>query len=157
MDFSLSPRATDLRDRVRAFLDTEILPVEAELDAEVLARRESGGDPWTPSPVIRELQAKARAQGLWNLFLPKEHAGRYAAEFGTDGGEGLSNVDYAPVAEVMGRSALAPLVFNCNAPDTGNMEVLLRYGTPEQRAEWLAPPLDGHIRSGFTMTEAGGA
>ena len=96
MDFSLSPRATDLRDRVRAFLDTEIEPVEAALNAEVLSRRESGGDPWTPSPVIKELQAKARAQGLWNLFLPAEHAGRYAADFGTDGGEGLSNVDYAP-------------------------------------------------------------
>src|SRR4051794_36970324 len=153
MDFSLSPRATDLRDRVRAFLDTEILPVEAELDAEVLARRESGGDPWTPSPVIRELQAKARAQGLWNLFLPREHAGEYAARFGTDGGEGLSNVDYAPIAELTGRSALAPHVFNCNAPDTGNMEVLLRYGTEQQRKEWLEPLLEARIRSAFTMTE----
>ena len=153
MDFSLSPRATDLRDRVRVFLDTEIEPVEAALNAEVLSRRESGGDPWTPSPVIKELQAKARAQGLWNLFLPAEHAGRYAAEFGTDGGEGLSNVDYAPVAEVMGRSALAPLVFNSNAPDTGNMEVLLKYGTPEQQREWLEPMLDARIRSAFCMTE----
>ena len=92
-----------------------------------------GGDSWTPDPRIKELQAKAREQGLWNLFLPAEHAGPYAADFGTDGGEGLTNVDYAPLAEVMGRSFLAPLVFNSNAPDTGNMEVLLRYGT--RRAE----------------------
>ena len=155
MDFSLSPRATDLRDRVRRFLDTEIEPVEAEFHAEVLRRRESGGDPWAPSPVIKELQARARTQGLWNLFLPREHAGRYAADFGTDGGEGLSNVDYAPVAEVMGRSAIAPLVFNSNAPDTGNMEVLLRYGTPEQQQQWLEPLLDARIRSAFCMTEPG--
>lgn len=155
MDFSLSPRATDLRDRVRRFLDTEIEPVEAEFHAEVLRRRESGGDPWAPSPVIKELQPRARAQGLWNLFLPREHAGRYAADFGTDGGEGLSNVDYAPVAEVMGRSAIAPLVFNSNAPDTGNMEVLLRYGTPEQQQQWLEPLLDARIRSAFCMTEPG--
>jgi acyl-CoA dehydrogenase len=153
MDFSLSPRAADLRDRVRAFVDTEVEPVEAEVIADALARRERGGDPWTPSPVVRELQARARAQGLWNLFLPKEHAGRYAADFGTDGDEGLSNVDYAPVAEAMGRCAVAPLVFNCNAPDTGNMEVLLRYGSPQQQREWLEPLLDGRIRSAFCMTE----
>ena len=153
MDFSLSPRATDLRDRVRAFVDSEVEPVEADVHAEIARRRESGGDPWTPLPVVKELQAKARAQGLWNLFLPKEHAGRYAADFGTDGGEGLSNVDYAPVAEAMGRSALAPLVFNSNAPDTGNMEVLLRYGSPDQQREWLEPMLDARIRSAFCMTE----
>ena len=111
------------------------------------------GTQWTPLPVIEELKAKARAQGLWNLFLPKEHAGEYAAAYGTDGGEGLTNVDYAPLAELMGRSAIAPLVFNCNAPDTGNMEVLLRYGTQEQRDTWLDPLLDGRIRSAFTMTE----
>jgi acyl-CoA dehydrogenase len=155
MDFSLSPRATDLRDRVRRFLDTEIEPAEAEFHADAQRRRESGGDPWAPSPVIKDLQSRARAQGLWNLFLPREHAGRYAADFGTDGGEGLSNVDYAPVAEVMGRSAIAPLVFNSNAPDTGNMEVLLRYGTPEQQQEWLEPLLDARIRSAFCMTEPG--
>ncbi len=103
--------------------------------------------------MIAELQAKARAQGLWNLFLPAEHAGRYAADFGTDGGEGLSNVDYAPVAEAMGRSFLAPLVFNSNAPDTGNMEVLLRYGTEAQKAQWLEPLLRAEIRSAFCMTE----
>lgn len=155
MDFSLSPRATDLRDRVRRFLDTEIEPAEAEFHADAQRRRESGGDPWAPSPVIKDLQSRARAQGLWNLFLPRDHAGRYAADFGTDGGEGLSNVDYAPVAEVMGRSAIAPLVFNSNAPDTGNMEVLLRYGTPEQQQEWLEPLLDARIRSAFCMTEPG--
>lgn len=153
MEFALSPRAADLRDRVRAFIEAEIEPVEAEVHAHTTRLRESGGDHWTPHPVIKELQAKARAQGLWNLFLPYEHAGRYAADFGTDGGEGLSNVDYAPLAEVMGRSFLAPLVFNSNAPDTGNMEVLLRYGTEEQKKEWLEPLLRAEIRSAFCMTE----
>ena len=153
MDFSLSPRAADLRERVQAFVTSEIEPIEAEAHRRITRLRESDGDQWTPDPVIRELQAKAREQGLWNLFLPAEHAGSYAADFGTDGGSGLSNVDYAPVAEQMGRSFLAPLVFNCNAPDTGNMEVLLKYGTDEQRAEWLEPLLEGRIRSGFAMTE----
>lgn len=154
MDFSLSPRAADLRDRVAAFMAAEIDPVEADYHRDLAALRRTG-DPWQPLPVIEELKAKAREQGLWNLFLPKEHAGEYAVRFGTDGGEGLSNVDYAPLAELMGRSALAPTVFNCNAPDTGNMEVLLRYGTQAQRDEWLDPLLDGRIRSAFTMTEPG--
>jgi acyl-CoA dehydrogenase len=153
MDFSPSPRAADLTERVRAIVRTEVDPVEPSYHREITRLRESGGDPWTPQPVIRQLQAKAREQGLWNLFLPAEHAGHYAKDFGTDGGEGLSNLDYAPLAEEMGRSALAPLVFNCNAPDTGNMEVLLRYGTEEQRKEWLEPLLDGRIRSAFCMTE----
>jgi acyl-CoA dehydrogenase len=153
MDFSLSPRAADLRDRVRAFVATEIEPIDAEVHHRITRRRESGADHWTPDPVIKELQAKAREQGLWNLFLPRDHAGTYAADFGTDGGEGLSNVDYAPLAEAMGRSFLAPLVFNCNAPDTGNMEVLLRYGTDAQRTQWLEPLLRGEIRSAFCMTE----
>lgn len=90
---------------------------------------------------------------MWNLFLPAGHEGPYAERYGTDGGAGLSNVDYAPIAEQMGRSFLAPLVFNCNAPDTGNMEVLLKYGTQEQRDRWLDPLLDGRIRSAFCMTE----
>src|SRR3954451_20753967 len=153
MDFSPSPRAADLTERVRSFMAEEIEPVEAAYHRELAALRQTGGDVWTPLPVIAELQAKARAQGLWNLFLPREHAGEYAARFGTDGGEGLTNVDYAPIAELTGRSALAPHVFNCNAPDTGNMEVLLRYGTEEQRKEWLEPLLEARIRSAFTMTE----
>ena len=153
MDFSLSPRAADLRDRIRTFVATEIEPIEADVHHQIKASRESGGDNWTPPAVIKELQAKARAQGLWNLFLPAEHPGRYARDFGTDGGEGLSNVDYAPLAEAMGRSFLAPLVFNSNAPDTGNMEVLLKYGTEEQRKQWLEPLLNAEIRSAFCMTE----
>jgi acyl-CoA dehydrogenase len=153
MDFSLSPRSADLRERVRDFIRTEIEPIEHEVHARIVAARHSGGDNWSPDPVIEELKAKAREQGLWNLFLPAEHAGRYAADFGTDGGEGLSNVDYAPLAEAMGRSLLAPIVFNSNAPDTGNMEVLLRYGTEEQKATWLEPLLRGEIRSAFCMTE----
>lgn len=155
MDFSLSPRAFDLRDRVRVFVETEIEPVEHEYHRAIARARASGGDPWQPLPVIAELQRKAREQGLWNLFLPAGHEGPYAERYGTDGGTGLTNVDYAPVAEQMGRAFLAPLVFNCNAPDTGNMEVLLRYGSQEQRDEWLDPLLDGRIRSAFCMTEPG--
>lgn len=152
MDFSPSPRAADLTARVAAFMADEITPIEADYHRDLAEARRTG-DPWTPLPILKELQAKAREQGLWNLFLPKEHAGEYAARFGTDGGEGLTNVDYAPIAELTGRSAIAPLVFNCNAPDTGNMEVLLRYGTDAQRQQWLEPLLDGRIRSGFGMTE----
>jgi acyl-CoA dehydrogenase len=152
MDFSPAPRAAELRERVQAFVAEHIEPIEDDYHRDLAAARERG-DQWTPLPVIEELKAKARAEGLWNLFLPKDHAGEYAARFGTDGGEGLSNVDYAPLAEVMGRSAIAPLVFNCNAPDTGNMEVLLKYGTQDQRDQWLEPLLDGRIRSAFTMTE----
>jgi len=153
MDFEPSPRAVDLAARVRAFVETEVEPVEAELHRELRRLRETGGDPWAPQPVVKELQSKARSQGLWNLFLPAGHEGPYAERYGTDGAAGLSNVDYAPVAEEMGRSFLAPLVFNCNAPDTGNMEVLLKYGTDEQRDRWLEPLLDGRIRSAFCMTE----
>ena len=154
MDFSPSPRAADLTARVAGFMAEEIEPVEADYNRDLAAARRDG-DPWTPLPVLEELKTKARERGLWNLFLPKEHASEYVARFGTDGGEGLSNVDYAPIAELTGRSAIAPLVFNCNAPDTGNMEVLLRYGTDAQRAEWLEPLLDGRIRSAFGMTEPG--
>jgi acyl-CoA dehydrogenase len=153
MDFSLSPRAAQITQRVHAFIANEIEPVEAEYHRDVAQVRETGGDAWTPHPLIKQLQGKARAEGLWNLFLPEEHAGAYADMFGTYGGRGLSNVDYASVAELTGRSFLAPLVFNCNAPDTGNMEVLLRYGTDQQRKEWLEPLLDGQIRSAFCMTE----
>ncbi|WP_193612529.1 acyl-CoA dehydrogenase family protein [Nocardioides lijunqiniae] len=154
MDFSPSPRAADLTARVKDLIETEIEPAEEAYHRD-LAQARLTGDPWQPLPLIEELKAKARERGLWNLFLPHEHAGEYAARFGTDGGEGLTNVDYAPIAELSGRSAITPLVLNCNAPDTGNMEVLLRYGTEEQRREWLEPLLDGRIRSAFTMTEPG--
>ena len=152
MDFSPSPRAAELTEQVRDFIATEVEPVEPQYHRDVAALRERG-DPWTPLPVLAELKQKARAKGLWNLFLPYQHAGEYAKQFDVAGGEGLTNVDYAPIAEQTGRSFLAPHVLNCNAPDTGNMEVLLRYGTEQQRKEWLEPLLDGRIRSAFTMTE----
>ena len=155
MDFSPSPRATELTDQVRAFMATEIEPVEEQYHRDVARLRQNGGDPWTPLPILDELRAKAREQGLWNLFLPYEHAGEYAGRFGVAGGEGLTNVDYAPIAELTGRSFIAPYVFNCNAPDTGNMEVLLRYGSDEQRRQWLEPLLEGRVRSAFCMTEPG--
>ncbi|MDP2772315.1 MAG: acyl-CoA dehydrogenase family protein [Nocardioides sp.] len=154
MDFSPSPRAADLTARVKDFIETEISPAEEDYHRDLAEARRTG-DPWQPLPLIEELKTKARERGLWNLFLPHEHAGEYAARFGTDGGEGLTNVDYAPIAELTGRSAIAPLVLNCNAPDTGNMEVLLRYGSDAQKQEWLEPLLDGRIRSAFTMTEPG--
>ncbi|MBG0568342.1 acyl-CoA dehydrogenase family protein [Actinoplanes aureus] len=140
MDFTPSERAAELTEAVRAFVRDEIEPVEQRL------RRAGGDDRWQVPEEVRELRHKARAQGLWNLFLP---AGHDDDRYGT----GLSNVDYAPVAEATGWSHLAPYVFNCNAPDTGNAEVLLRYGSPEQRDRWLDPLLDGRIRSGFAMTE----
>ena len=152
MDFAPSPRAADLTERTRVFIRDVVEPVEGDYLRDLAEQRRTG-DPWRPLPVVEELKAEAKARGLWNLWLPKEHAGEYAARFGTDGGEGLTNVDYAPVAEATGGSHLAPLVMNCNAPDTGNMEVLLRYGTDEQRAQWLEPLLAGEIRSAFTMTE----
>lgn len=155
MDFSLSPRAADLSARVREFVDTHVEPLEAELVADVAARRLRGEDPWRIDPRIEEAKAEARRQGLWNLFLPAGHEGPYAERFGTDGGAGLSNLDYAPVAEQMGRSFIAPLIFNSNAPDTGNMEVLLKYGSPAQKDRWLEPLLDGKVRSAFLMTEPG--
>jgi len=155
MDFSASPRARDLTDRVSTFMAAEIEPIEEQYHRDLAGLRENGGDPWKPLPVLDGLRAKAREQGLWNLFLPYEHAGDYAKRFGVDGGEGLTNVDYAPIAELTGRSFIAPYIFNCNAPDTGNMEVLLRYGSEAQRTQWLEPLLDGRIRSAFCMTEPG--
>jgi acyl-CoA dehydrogenase len=145
MGFEPSARASALIDRAAEFIRTEIEPVEAELHAAIRA----AGDPWQPQPVMKELQAKAREKGLWNLFLPPAEPGNEQY------GEGLSNLDYAPIAELTGRSFIAPYVFNCNAPDTGNMEVLLRYGSPEQKKRWLEPLLDGTIRSAFCMTEPG--
>ena len=153
MDFSPSPKAAELTEAVRDFIDTEVLPVEGEVLKGIAERRATGGDPWAVDPRITELQRRARERGLWNLFLPEGVGDGYAERFGTWGGTGLSNRDYAPVAEQTGRSFLAPLVFNCNAPDTGNMEVLLKYGSEEQKERWLEPLLDGRIRSVFLMTE----
>ena len=135
MDFALSPRATDLLGQVKAFMAEHIEPVEHEL----LLRQRALPDPWVELPEVAAMKAKARDAGLWNLFLPSV--------------SGLSNVDYATLAEQMGRSAIAPEVFNCNAPDTGNMEVLETYGTPQQQERWLRPLLAGEIRSAFCMTE----
>ncbi len=138
MDFSHSATAADYLQRVSDFIRTEIEPVEAEY-LRTLRERD---DPWVVLPVVEELKAKARDQGLWNLFLPD-----------TERGAGLTNVEYAPLAEQMGRSVLGPEVFNCNAPDTGNSEVLVQYGSEEQRQRWLEPLLRGEIRSAFCMTE----
>jgi acyl-CoA dehydrogenase len=155
MDFSPSPRAAELTDAVRTFIRDEIEPVEGELQRRTADARKAGADLWQVPAEVRELQRKARAQGLWNLFLPAGHEGPYAERYGTSGGSGLTNVDYAPVAEATGWSFLAPYVFNCNAPDSGNAEVLLRYGSPEQKDRWLDPLLGGRIRSAFAMTEPG--
>lgn len=143
MDFSHSPRCQDLIVRVRAFIKDRIAPVEAGLMPEILAGN-SGSDwtQWQVDPRIETLKQEAKDQGLWNLFLPDEERGA-----------GLSTLEYAPLAEEMGRSHLAPQVFNCNAPDTGNMEVLWKYGSDEQKQRWLEPLLEGKIRSVFFMTE----
>jgi len=131
-----SPRAAALTERLEAFMKQHVYPNERRFLDEV------SKDRWAPTPVVEELKRRARAEGLWNLFLPDaEH------------GAGLTNLEYAPLCEIMGRVVWAPEVFNCAAPDTGNMEVLARYGTPEQQARWLRPLLDGEIRSGFAMTE----
>ena len=137
MPFDPSPKVQDLQKRLTAFMDEYIYPNE-QRHAEEAERL----GPWQVYPVIEELKPKARAAGLWNLFLPESAHGA-----------GLSNLDYAPLCEIMGRSFLAPEVFNCSAPDTGNMEVLARYGTPEQQERWLKPLLAGEIRSCFAMTE----
>jgi acyl-CoA dehydrogenase len=140
MDFEFSPRVEELRDRVRGFMREHVFPVELEalraLDDEVR--------PGVPYPeVLVELRERARSEGLWNLFIPDE---RYGA--------GLSNAEYGVLCEEMGRSpAVAPMAFNCSAPDTGNMEILAQFGTPEQQDEWLVPLLEGRIRSCFAMTE----
>lgn len=154
MLLSPSPRGAELAARLRDFIDTEITPIEGDYST-ALAEARTRGDQWEPLPLMRELQTKARHAGLWNLFLPAGHGDTYAAKFGTRGAAGLSNVDYAPLAELMGRSLLAPPVFNCNAPDTGNAEVLLRYGDDVQQKQWLEPLLEARIRSAFLMTEPG--
>jgi acyl-CoA dehydrogenase len=147
MDFAHSPRTQELLARLVAFQEREIAPREEAYHREVLA----SADPWTAvPPTIEELKALAREEGLWNLFLPPG-----ATLDGEPIGAGLSNVEYAPLAEHMGRSLIASEVCNCNAPDTGNMEVLLHFGSEAQRTRWLGPLLDGTIRSAFCMTEPG--
>src|SRR5215469_15982446 len=136
MDFAVGEKVKELQRPLLEFMNQYIYPNEQRFYQEVECNR------WSPVRVLEELKPKARAAGLWNLFLPdKEH------------GAGLTNLEYAPLCEIMGRSIMAPEVFNCSAPDTGNMEVLARYGTPEQKDQWLRPLLEGEIRSCFAMTE----
>jgi acyl-CoA dehydrogenase len=139
MDFSLSPKAEELRATLLDFMERHVYPAEPVFAEQV----EAAGDPHLHPPVMAELKAEARARGLWNLFLPHE----------TQWTSGLSSLDYAPLAEIMGRSPLAPEACNCSAPDTGNMEILTMFGTEAQKEEWLHPLLEGEIRSCFSMTE----
>ncbi|MFM0132923.1 acyl-CoA dehydrogenase family protein [Paraburkholderia sediminicola] len=141
MNFQHSDKVKSLQQRLNAFMDEHVYPAEAIFEAQMDAARESGNR-WQPAPVIEELKQKAKAVGLWNLFLPES---KYGA--------GLTNLEYAPLCEIMGRSHIGAEPFNCSAPDTGNMETLVRYATPEQQQQWLLPLLDGTIRSAFAMTE----
>jgi len=136
MQFEFSEKTKALQQRLTAFMDEHIYPNEQRFHEEISQQR------WSPTRIVEELKPKARAAGLWNLFLPDD-----------ENGAGLSNLEYAPLCEIMGRSIMAPEVFNCAAPDTGNMEVLARYGTAEQKEQWLKPLLAGEIRSCFAMTE----
>ncbi|MFF7468709.1 acyl-CoA dehydrogenase family protein [Streptomyces sp. NPDC008092] len=138
MDFGLSPKAEELRSRMAAFMTEHVLPAEPVYDRQLA----EADEPHRLPPVLRELKEKARAEGLWNLFLA--HGDR---------GAGLTNLEYAPLAELAGRSVIGPEVFNCSAPDTGNMELLALFGTPEQQDRWLRPLLTAEIRSCFAMTE----
>ena len=142
MDFEYSDRCKELRARLIAFMDEHIYPNEKAFKEEV-DRNGAAGDRWVPTELIERLKPLAREQGLWNLFLPKSPRAP----------EGLSNLDYAPLCEIMGRVSWAPEVFNCSAPDTGNMETIERYGTEEDKTRWLEPLLRGEIRSAFAMTE----
>jgi acyl-CoA dehydrogenase len=137
MNFDYSEKVRNFQKSVQAFMDEHIYPNEARYHEQTLRE-----DRWQPVPVVEELKPKARQAGLWNLFLPDPAYGA-----------GLTNLEYAPLCEIMGRSLMAPEVFNCSAPDTGNMEVLVRYGTAEQKERWLKPLLDGEMRSCFCMTE----
>ena len=138
MDFSLTPKVEDLRSRLIAFMDEHVYPNEKVAAEQVHA----SGDEHLEAPIVKELKKKAKAQGLWNLFLPDE-------EYGA----GLKNWEYGTLCEIMGRSYIAPRVFNCAAPDTGNMEILAEFGSPEQKKHWLTPMLAGEMRSCFSMTE----
>ena len=141
MDFAHSPKVQQLQQRVTAFMEQHVYPAEAVFHAEVEENRRKG-NAWIPTRVVEDLKKKARAAGLWNLWLPE-------SEYGA----GLANLEYAPLCEIMGRSHIGPETFNCSAPDTGNMEVLVRYGNEAQKKRWLTPLLEGEIRSGFAMTE----
>lgn len=140
--FEMSDRAQTLRDQLLRFMEERVYPNEAVYRSQLAAQ----ASPWQSPPIMEELKAAARDAGLWNLFLPHQEAEVY-------GGAGLSNLDYAPLCEIMGRSLIAPEVFNCNAPDTGNMETLFLYGSEAQKDQWLRPLLAGAIRSCFSMTE----
>ncbi|MEU0281182.1 acyl-CoA dehydrogenase family protein [Streptomyces sp. NPDC006195] len=145
MDFAFDARTEELRARLLAFMDAYVLPAEAVAEEQ----RSLLADPWDTPAVVEDLKAEARAQGLWNLFFVDEHGAP-----GTGYGAGLTNLQYAPLAEITGHSPqLAPTALNCAAPDTGNMEVLAQFGTPEQKKRWLEPLLAGEIRSAFAMTE----
>ena len=135
--FKFSNKSIELQEQVKSFMDEHVYPNESNITEEI-----NSGNIWEPSSIIEELKEKAKGEGLWNLFLPE-----------SDKGAGLSNLDYAPLCEIMGRSPYAPEVFNCNAPDTGNMEVFERYASEELKEKWLTPLLKGEIRSGFAMTE----
>src|SRR5579862_8772942 len=138
MEFDFSPKVERLREQLLAFMDREIYPAEQVFERQL----NDAPTRWQIPPVMEELKAKAKKQGLWNLFLPE-----------SDLGAGLNNLEYAPLCEIMGRSPIAPEAFNCSAPDTGNMETLVRYATPAQQEQWLKPLLAGEIRSSFAMTE----
>ncbi|UTW50830.1 acyl-CoA dehydrogenase family protein [bacterium SCSIO 12827] len=138
MDFTPSPRTVELADRLAAFMEAEVYPNEALYQEQLSA----GDTRWKVVPIVEDLKAKAKAAGLWNLFLPESELGA-----------GLTNLEYAPLCEIMGRVPWAPEVFNCSAPDTGNMETLVRYGDAAQKEQWLKPLLSGDIRSAFAMTE----
>jgi acyl-CoA dehydrogenase len=142
MDFAYSDKVKSLQSRLARFMDEHVYPNERRFHDEVAANR-ARGNPWVPTKLIEELKPKARAEGLWNLFLPRSARAP----------EGLANLEYAPLCEIMGRVHWAPEVFNCSAPDTGNMETLERYGSEEQKKKWLDPLLAGEIRSAFLMTE----
>ena len=148
MDFSLGKSECEWRDRVRSFMDEQVRPRTADYDAQ---QRE--GDRWKVLPVVEELKAKAKAAGLWNLFMPPSHGATPVDDSFRFDGPALTNLQYAFCAEEMGRIGWASEVFNCSAPDTGNMEVLNRYGTREQKEQWLRPLMEGEIRSAFLMTE----
>ncbi len=139
MDFTYSEKVQALQKRLNDFMQTHVYPVE-QTYRDALA---GAANPWTTPPILEDLKQKAQAEGLWNLFYPKAHSD----------GDALTNLEYAPLAEIMGRVIWAPEVFNCNAPDTGNMETLILYGTEQQKERWLKPLLAGEIRSGFCMTE----